>query len=302
MKKKYPLRFILPLWWLLFVLSCASSSPLVMAPEAVPPPADLPEHLVPQWQNFAPGIDYFKGRVRNPRLDLWALKVDLSEPALELVVNGEGPGGGIIPSTTVSGFVRDYRCIAGINTNPFSPVSAKVGEDRLITGITVFEGILTAGPASPYGALVFYHDGSAAIVEQAALEDTGTIRNAVGGFYFVLREGAVPEQILARQVRHPRSAAGLSADGKTLYLLVIDGRRPGSVGATEPEIGLILRQLGASEGLNFDGGGSTALAMRYPDGKVRTVNTPIHRGIPGRERAVATCLGLRLRGSPAGSP
>jgi exopolysaccharide biosynthesis protein len=223
----------------------------------------------------------------------------LTEPALELVVNGAGPGGGIIPSTTISGFVRDYDCIAGINTNPFSPVSAKVGEDRTITGITVSGGIPVADPRPPYDALVFYHDGRAAIVEQAALVgELDHIRHAVGGFYRVLQEGAVTERTLARSTaRHPRSAAGLSADGKTLFLLVIDGRRPGSIGATEEEIGLILRQLGASEGLNFDGGGSTALSLRYPDGKVRPVNTPIHHGIPGRERAVATCLGLRLRGT-----
>jgi hypothetical protein len=222
--------------------------------------------------------------------------VDLAEPALELVVNGEGPAPGIIPSTTISGFVRDYGCIAGINTNPFAPVSARVGEDRTITGITIAGGIQRAAPHPPFGALVFYTDGRAAIVEQAALGDPGNILNAVGGFSVVLEDGAVTEQTLARsKPRHPRSAAGLSADGKTLYLLAIDGRRPGSIGATEAEIARILRQLGAWDGLNFDGGGSTALSLRYPDGKIRAVNTPIHRGIPRRERAVATCLGLRER-------
>jgi exopolysaccharide biosynthesis protein len=235
-------------------------------------------------------------------LELWALKVDLTEPSLDLVVNGEGPALGVIPSTTISGFVRDYGCIAGINTNPFAPVSAKVGEDRTITGITISGGILAAAPHPPFGALVFYTDGSAAIVEQAALGDPGDIRNAVGGFYIVLQDGEVPEQTRARsKARHPRSAAGLSADGRTLYLLVIDGRRPGSIGATEPEIGLILRQLGAWHGLNFDGGGSTALSLRYPDGNVRAVNTPIHHGIPRRERAVATCLGLKMKNPGASS-
>ncbi|MDR2028282.1 MAG: phosphodiester glycosidase family protein [Treponema sp.] len=295
-KKKYALSLIFPLCLSLFLLSCSSLSPLTTAPKTVPPKAELPEDLAPRWQFFAQGIDYFEGRIRNPRLELWALKVDLTETSLELVVNGEGPAPGIIPSTTISGFVRDHGCIAGINTNPFAPVSARVGEDRTITGITVSGGILIAAPHPPFGALVFYTDGAAAIVEQAALGEPGSIRNAVGGFYMVLQDGAVTEQTRARsKARHPRSAAGLSADGKTLYLLVIDGRRPGSIGATEAETGLILGQLGAWDGLNFDGGGSTALALRYPDGSVRAVNTPIHKGIPRRERAVATCLGLKLR-------
>jgi exopolysaccharide biosynthesis protein len=229
--------------------------------------------------------------------------VDLGNPGIEFVVNGDTTDGmegqGIIPSTTISGFVRDYDCIAGINTNPFAPVSAVVGEARTISGITVADGFLAAPPHPHFDALVLYKDGSAAIVNQADLdaEALASIRNAVGGFFVVLRNGAIPERVLAQGghgAQHPRSAAGLSADGKTLYLLVIDGRRPGSVGATEEEIGIILKRLGADDGLNFDGGGSTALVLRYPDGQVRPVNTPIHGLFPlGKERAVATCLGIR---------
>jgi exopolysaccharide biosynthesis protein len=93
--------------------------------------------------------------------------------------------------------------------------------------------------------------------------------------------------------RHPRSVAGISSNGRYLYLLVIDGRRLGSIGSTEAETALLLQVLGASEGINFDGGGSTALALLYPDGEVRVVNTPIHDQILGKERAVAGCLGIR---------
>jgi len=128
-----------------------------------------------------------------------------------------------------------------------------------------------------------------------------SVENAVGGFRIILREGGLPERLLSgnnasqsEAPRHPRSAAGLSADGSILYLLVIDGRRPGSAGATEAETGFVLKNLGAAWGLNFDGGGSTALALRFPDGRVRTANTPVHGGIPGRERAVAACLGITL--------
>jgi exopolysaccharide biosynthesis protein len=253
--------------------------------------------------------------------------VDLDHPALEIVVNGrssmaDGPhteGSGVIPGTTVSGFVRDYGCVAGINTNPFDRVSAVVGEPRTIAGITLTEGFLAAPPDSRYDALVFYSDGSSAIVGQADLDDEALakVRNAVGGFFVVLRDGAIAERLLPqdaveelssgslqsklqatrqrRVARHPRSAAGLSADGRTLYLLAIDGRRLGSVGATEGEIAVILQRLGAKDGLNFDGGGSTALVLRYGDGRIRAVNTPIHGMIPGKERAVATCLGIRVR-------
>jgi exopolysaccharide biosynthesis protein len=266
--------------------------------------------LFPQWEPFAedatPGLFFFEGKVREPRLELWALRVDLEAPGLRIVVSGsEALEGelreGHIPSTTVSRFVERYDCLAGINTNPFSPVSGKVGEDRVIDGIVVADGVVVARPNPAFDALVFYEAQGeaairAAIVSQAELASLEGIRNAVGGFSIVLRDGKTAERLLASQAappRHPRSAAGLSADGRYLYLLAVDGRRFGSVGATEAELAVILRQLGAAEGLNFDGGGSTSLTLRFPDGKVRPVNTPIHKQIPGWERGVSACLGIR---------
>jgi hypothetical protein len=256
---------------------------------------------------LTPGLSYFAGRIQSPHLAFWALKIDLTEPGLRIVVGGgEKATGtdsvGSTNSTWVSGFVRRNNLLAGINTNPFDPVSGKEGEKRTITGIAVSEGRLLAPPHPSFDALVFYADGRAAILSQAELDENNTepIYNAVGGFNIVLQQGEIPQRLTAASPqgqglpRHPRSAAGLSTDGKTLYFLVIDGRRPGSAGATETEIGILLKQLGASDGLNFDGGGSTALALRYGNGKVRTVNIPIHHQIPGNERGVAICLGISL--------
>ena len=60
--------------------------------------------------------------------------------------------------------------------------------------------------------------------------------------------------------RHPRTTAGLSGDGRTLYLLIADGRRPGhSVGLTLAEAATLLKHAGATDALNLDGGGSTTL-------------------------------------------
>jgi exopolysaccharide biosynthesis protein len=61
--------------------------------------------------------------------------------------------------------------------------------------------------------------------------------------------------------RNPRTLAGLTADGR-LLLVAIDGRRPSfSVGASFGESAGVLRALGATEGVNLDGGGSTSLAV-----------------------------------------
>ena len=246
------------------------------------------------------GLDYYAGRISRPRLEFHALRVDLSHPELRILTAGGAGGGegGQFLSVKVSAFVRSNNLAAGINALPFDPVSGKEGEPRTNIGIVVTGGVMVSPPHANFDALVFYADGRAAIMAQSAIESAEHIDNAVGGFHRILEGGELVPRVLDAQARqeagrHPRSAAGISPDGRYLYLLVIDGRRPGSVGSTEAETALLLRALGASEGINFDGGGSTALALRYGDGKVRTANTPIHGHIPGRERAVAGCLGIK---------
>ncbi|MDR0663155.1 MAG: phosphodiester glycosidase family protein [Spirochaetaceae bacterium] len=233
-------------------------------------------------------------------MEFWALRIDLRDKQIEIVVNDAGTEGnfqdGNLPALTVSGFAAAYNCVAAMNASPFSPVSTKTGEKRFLTGVFISSGRLVNPPDPRYDGLVIYDDGHddgrARILPQRDMLYEG-LRHAIGGFYTVLENGNLTERAGKGKQRHPRSAAAVSDEGFTLYLLVIDGRRPGSRGATEEETGLLLRALGAEDGILMDGGGSSALAVNM-DGKTRLVNKPIHGGIIGRERAVATCIGIRV--------
>ena len=275
-------------------LSCASISPVTSERER---PESFPtiESVTPQWQPFVLGIDYFHGKIAEPRLEFWALQVDLTSPDIRITVRGgaenSAEGGGQTLSTRVSSFVRDNNLIAGINALPFYPVSGREREPRINVGIVIADGVMVSPAVPGYDALVFYTDGRAAIVSQSSIRSTDNIKNAVGGFFQILTDGD-PALRAHSKARHPRSAAGISTDGRFLYLLVIDGRRAGSIGSTEKETALLLRALGSAEGINFDGGGSSALALRFSNSRVRVVNTPIHNRIRGWERAVAGCLGI----------
>ena len=105
--------------------------------------------------------------------------------------------------------------------------------------------------------------------------------NVVGGFPLLLRD-SVPSPTLdtdgAESFRglNPRTAAGVTRDGRRLFLVVIDGRRPGySVGTTTRETAEVLRALGAVEAINLDGGGSSVLVVRdSTDAATRIVNRP----------------------------
>jgi len=74
--------------------------------------------------------------------------------------------------------------------------------------------------------------------------------------------------------RAPRTAAGLTADGR-LLLVVVDGRQKISIGMTLPEMARFMRKLGAVQAMNLDGGGSSEMVVA---GQV--VNSPSD----GRER------------------
>ena len=92
---------------------------------------------------------------------------------------------------------------------------------------------------------------------------------AVGGGPVVLQNGKVAvsnnEELKfagkAIEDRHPRTAMGYTSNGK-LILLVVAGRRTGTAeGATLPQLGQILADLGCVEGINLDGGGSSCMLI-----------------------------------------
>jgi hypothetical protein len=119
-------------------------------------------------------------------------------------------------------------------------------------------------------------------------------REAAGGFPVLVRDSVEVEGLDAAgganfgPVRHPRTIVGLAANGRRILLVVVDGRQPGvSAGMTLRESAALMRALGAREAINLDGGGSSAMVLREPDGTMRLLNTPSDAG---GERAVANAL------------
>lgn len=108
--------------------------------------------------------------------------------------------------------------------------------------------------------------------------DHGNLRTVVGGWPRIVRNGRsvaewadVEEGTFPRfsAIRHPRTGAGISRDGNTLYLLTVDGRRESDGGMSLIELAHFMIGLGAHDAMNFDGGGSTTMVI---EGQV--VNRP----------------------------
>lgn len=100
--------------------------------------------------------------------------------------------------------------------------------------------------------------------------DRGRLTAIVGGWPRVVQDGrsiaAAADSVEGTfprfsAQRHPRSAIGFSRDSATIYLVAVDGRQETSDGMSLVELGDFLVSIGVYQGLNFDGGGSTALVL-----------------------------------------
>ncbi len=122
-------------------------------------------------------------------------------------------------------------------------------------------------------------------------------REVVGGFPLLLRDSTVAGSVdsagaVSFRALNPRTAIGYAAEGRRLLIVVIDGRQPGySMGMTLRQTADLLRALGASEAMNLDGGGSSAMVARntVAGAKPRVMN---HPSDSIGERPVANALAL----------
>lgn len=80
--------------------------------------------------------------------------------------------------------------------------------------------------------------------------------------------------------RAPRSAVGITKAGHVI-LGVVDGRQSHSIGCTLKEMALLMKEMGAVDAVNFDGGGSSEMVIE---------NEVINKPSDGNERSIGAAL------------
>lgn len=218
------------------------------------------------WSELQPGIRYLRRTTTAP-CTLHVLELDLRQPGIELVSSSYEERW-----QTVAQFGREHDLAATINGG-FWETMASPG------GIQVHEGERwhTSKDSAEYGWFGYFADGRARIGYPETLieEVPDGMRHAVSGRPVLVREGEVDtpaiDPIETANLRTPRSAAGVSRDGRTVWLLVTDGRQDHSKGMTLYELARALDGLGAWRAINLDGGGSSTMWVDRLGG---VINTP----------------------------
>lgn len=144
------------------------------------------------------------------------------------------------------------------------------------------------------------HAGETVTIDARVANVPGKVTALVGGGPMLVRDGVVVAAEAGADEgmgasftndRHPRTAIGVTADGK-LVMAVVDGRQPGlSVGMSLPEFGEYMKARGCVTAMNLDGGGSSTMTVRD-----EVVNFPSDAGGP---RSICNALVVR-RTAPVG--
>ncbi|MGQ0841347.1 phosphodiester glycosidase family protein [Actinokineospora sp.] len=156
------------------------------------------------------------------------------------------------------------------------------------------DGYVLVGREAGADTLAALRPGDRIGVTYASRTNDGSApKAAIGGNQLLIRDGEI---VAPADPLHPRTAVGFSADGKKMFLLTVDGRQaPYQLGLNLRDIAAMLKEMGAHNALNLDGGGSSTMLAREPGTEaVRVENQPSDGG----ERPVPNGLALY---APAGS-
>jgi exopolysaccharide biosynthesis protein len=123
--------------------------------------------------------------------------------------------------------------------------------------------------------------------------DWNNIKMSVSGSAILVENGVIPAKFSFAAsdtvVKSPKTALGFSKDGKTLFLVTVDGRQTASIGLTLKDMALFMQSIGAYNALNMDGGGSTTMVARpLGESAVKVMNNPSD----GVTRAVINGVGV----------
>lgn len=206
------------------------------------------------WTAIVPGLDYQEFTEGN--FDIHVARVDLSNDDLMVISTRESEKG-----EKVSEYAKKNNALVAINgdyfDDKFNPIGLTIGPCGRweSTKDTRREGVVAIGAHR------------ADIRPQSEVMDPPEdwVETALSGWPLLIRNckplgAALPGSAGFTRSPHPRTAAGVSKNGKTLYLVVADGRRANVPGLTLAELATFMSaRLDACWAINLDGGGSSAM-------------------------------------------
>lgn len=231
-----------------------------------------------------PGITHIHRwdlNVRGATQDYHVLLVELGNPSLRIAVSKQAD-----ENHPTSWYGPTYGAHVAVNGSMYNAEFAPCGPVQ--SG-----GAFWTGAWSGCNASIGFGDAGASI-----FDNTGKLagpwptaasfaKDGLSGNPWLIRDGkstapwTSPSSINSRNAR---TAVGITATGKTLILVTVDGGRTNAQGMTGADVVLVLQEFAAQQALYIDGTASTSLWIGKEGGRQ---NIPADMG---KERSVASAL------------
>ncbi len=191
---------------------------------------------------------------------LYLLEVDLNTPGIALKTgtpnNSTAYGKKTVAEIAKAQDTVGNRVLAAVNGDYFNTTT---GEPQSI----LFKNGVAIKPLYRLCALCTFlsidNAGIPTIVSKDRVIDSTKIREAVGGYHWLVRDSVRISQGDASI--EPRTGVGVS--GKVVYFVMVDGRQATwSNGMSFAQISNVFYALGVKDAINLDGGGSTTLVVK----------------------------------------
>ena len=245
------------------------------------------------------GIQLYEGTRSSPALKAWYVEVDMKVATIGLVpylaengtetvtefskrigaiaaINGGYFGGNSSYSTIVQPGQVLSRNVGSLNRNnrsyPVIRSAFSIAKNRDMTVDWIYHFGSTPDDIYRFNQPMGYTNGSSDLPLAAPNKNTGEAFDmymGIGGGPILVKGDSIHvsynEEIfwgsgVGLSNRDPRTAVGYTADGRAI-LLVTDGRQVASQGFSLPEMAQVMIDLGCTEAINLDGGGSSQMAV-----------------------------------------
>ena len=230
----------------IFITSCATTK--YLSTDDILPSAGI------EWTQLKSGYEITNQKISGLGVSWTCVKIDLSQQIA-------GPASALSEKPfSVKSFAQSNKLTVAINTTPFAKNGSKVQAE----GIIKQDGQTLCEPLEKYSALAFSFDDDGtlycSIHENQKSEQIDNYSYAYGGFFVILKDGLVQE---FSDIKRSRTACGTDDDGRWLYLFAVtpDFSLTDRNGLSYSECALILKELGCTQAMQFDGGHSTSMIV-----------------------------------------
>ncbi|SFG75289.1 phosphodiester glycosidase family protein [Sporolactobacillus nakayamae] len=218
------------------------------------------------------------------RTELFAVNVNLKDKNTALYPgtpnDGQDYGMQSVRDEANAAIKNGKNVVSGVNANFFNMATGEPEGNVVKNGIEIHQA--SRSDETFFGVL---KDGTPVIGDQTKYNQIkANLKQALGAKNILVKDGKIGNTSAIGADIEPRTAVGIKSDN-TVFFVVIDGRQaPYSNGISMPDLAQLMRDMGAVQAVNLDGGGSTTYISRTPgEDELSLKNRPSD----GNERLVA---------------